>query len=122
MSTDNNENPNDITTIRRIIFEHTEGLEARLRMAVINIRADREPLPKEVWTDLLQDIFKEYYLPKEQVLVAIGEDDETTEEELLKLNVSVQNRKLFMVQRSAHRNDLRRKIKQKLGLEPSEEG
>lgn len=50
----------EIATIRKLIFEHSpEDIETRLRMAVVYIRADKEPLPKKVWTDLIEDIFKD---------------------------------------------------------------
>jgi hypothetical protein len=47
-----------LASLRRIIFDHTDGLEERLRMAVVAIRGDKEIYPKAVWTDLIEDIYK----------------------------------------------------------------
>jgi hypothetical protein len=59
--TDQNTLDKEIATIRKLIFEYSpDELETRLRMAVVYIRADEELLPKKIWTDLIQDIFKEY--------------------------------------------------------------
>lgn len=50
----------EIATIRKLIFEYSpDDIETRLRQAVVYIRADEVPLPKKVWTDLIEDIFKD---------------------------------------------------------------
>lgn len=57
--TSSKELPEEIASLRRLIFDHSEGLEHRLRIFVACLRQANDIYQKAYYTDIIEDIYKD---------------------------------------------------------------